>query len=162
MLTPCIFKLQIPGINVPFSQGIYILCALLISAIVHEIGHGIAAANEGLEASESGIFLFLFMPGAYVNISNFYQPVSSSSSSSLSDQQPQSGDIDNPIQFLWPPSRQLRIYCAGAWHNIVLCLVTLLIIFLLPYILFPFFYHCGKSGVFIDHVQEVKLLIHCL
>eukprot|EP01027_Heterolobosea_sp_BB2_P016320 GEZU01023239.1.p1 GENE.GEZU01023239.1~~GEZU01023239.1.p1 ORF type:complete len:208 (-),score=17.23 GEZU01023239.1:124-747(-) len=63
-----VLKPLIPGINVPFSQCIYIFLALVVSAVVHEIGHGIAAASEGLTTSECGIFCFLFLPGAYVKI----------------------------------------------------------------------------------------------
>lgn len=38
----CIF-IQVPGINLPINQLTYFFAAVLISGVVHEIGHGIAA-----------------------------------------------------------------------------------------------------------------------
>lgn len=34
---------QVPGINLPVNQLTYFFAAVLISGVVHEIGHGIAA-----------------------------------------------------------------------------------------------------------------------
>lgn len=38
----CVYE-QVPGINLPVSQLTYFFAAVLISGVVHEIGHGIAA-----------------------------------------------------------------------------------------------------------------------
>ena len=38
----CFFE-QVPGINLPVNQLTYFFAAVLISGVVHEIGHGIAA-----------------------------------------------------------------------------------------------------------------------
>jgi len=38
-----------------------------------------------------------------------------------------------------PSSKQLRIMSAGVWHNIVQAFTAYLILWFLPYILFPFF-----------------------
>lgn len=38
-----------------------------------------------------------------------------------------------------PSSKQLRIMSAGVWHNIVQALTAYLVLWLLPYTLFPFF-----------------------
>ena len=44
------------------------------------------------------------------------------------------------------PLRQLRIYCAGVWHNAVLVLVGLLLLWCLPYVLVPA-YVTGQGAV---------------
>ena len=47
------------------------------------------------------------------------------------------------------PLRQLRIYCAGVWHNAVIVLVGLLILWCLPYILVPV-YVTGQGAVVLN------------
>lgn len=53
--------------------------------------------------------------------------------------------------------RQLRIYCAGVWHNIVLALLGLLLLWLLPYIIVPL-YMTGQGAV----VEQVMKVILCI
>ncbi|KAF9121240.1 Membrane-bound transcription factor site-2 protease [Mortierella sp. 14UC] len=86
---------MIPGVTLPLSHLPYYLIALLVSGIVHEAGHAIAAAREKTQVSSTGIFLYILYPGAFVDIS----------SRALA--------IMSPIQ-------QLRVVCAGVWHNVVL------------------------------------------
>jgi len=58
------------------------------------------------------------------------------------------------------PIRQLRIYCAGVWHNFVIVLMALLILVLLPWIMMPF-YSLG-NGVVITSVMEVNFILSLL
>ena len=51
------------------------------------------------------------------------------------------------------PLRQLRIYCAGVWHNFVIVVVALLVLVSLPVVLVPF-YSTGQA-VAITNVAEV-------
>ena len=44
------------------------------------------------------------------------------------------------------PLRQLRIYCAGVWHNSVLVIVGLVLLWSLPYLLVPI-YATGQGAV---------------
>ncbi|CAO3570425.1 unnamed protein product [Mortierella alpina] len=85
----------IPGITFPISHLPYYLIALLVSGVIHEAGHAVAAARERTQVSSTGIFLYILYPGAFVDIS------------------PRALAIMSPLQ-------QLRIICAGVWHNIVL------------------------------------------
>src|SRR5690554_33677 len=68
-LTPVVIymisSLEIPGVNVPWSQMGYYLGALMVSGIVHEAGHAIAAASEGVGLRGFGIFFMGFYPGAF-------------------------------------------------------------------------------------------------
>ncbi|KAG0294068.1 Membrane-bound transcription factor site-2 protease [Linnemannia gamsii] len=86
---------MIPGVTLPLSHLPYYLIALLVSGVIHEAGHAIAAAREKVQVSSTGIFLYILYPGAFVDIS----------SRALA--------IMSPIQ-------QLRVVCAGVWHNFVL------------------------------------------
>uniref|UniRef100_A0A3P8UKL0 Membrane-bound transcription factor site-2 protease n=1 Tax=Cynoglossus semilaevis TaxID=244447 RepID=A0A3P8UKL0_CYNSE len=89
-------QVVVPGVNLPTNQLGYFFLALLLSGIIHELGHAVAALREQV--------------------------------------------------------RQLRIFCAGVWHNFVLCVAALLLLFLLPVLLFPV-YSTGGGALVIDVVQ---------
>ena len=75
-----------------------------------------------------GLFLLLLYPGAFVDLSTEHlQAVS--------------------------PLRQLRIYCAGVWHNLVMVIVAAGVLGGLPVLLWPF-YTTGVS-VAVTGVVEV-------
>ncbi|KAI9026909.1 peptidase family M50-domain-containing protein [Hyaloraphidium curvatum] len=97
----------IPGVNLPLSQIWYYLIAVFIAALVHEAGHAVAAAIERIPLHSFGFFVFLMYPGAYVN-------------------------LDSHTLHLLHPFRQLRVICAGAWHNIVLFAFGFLLLNSLP------------------------------
>ena len=86
--------------------------------------------REQVRVDGFGLFLLLIYPGAYVNLSS------------------------EQLQII-SPIRQLRIYCAGVWHNFIIVLVAIAILFVYPYTLIPF-YTTGK-GVVITSVSEVDL-----
>jgi len=110
----------LPGINLPKSQLWYVLIALLVSAAIHECGHALAAGVEDLRVTSVGGFIALVFPGAFVQIDGVDQ-VSA--------------------------KRQLKVYCAGAWHNVVTALFCLLFIFALPLLLFPLYMQQAGSVV---------------
>ncbi|ESO84863.1 hypothetical protein LOTGIDRAFT_221778 [Lottia gigantea] len=116
-----------PGINLPTSQLWYYLLTLLICGILHEVGHAIAAVREQVRVNGFGLFMFVLYPGAYVDLSSEHLNVVS-------------------------PLRQLRIYCAGVWHNFIIVLAAILVLFLLPYLLMPF-YTTGQSVVITSVVE---------
>ena len=143
-----------PGVNLPWSQVLYYLVTLTISGVFHEFGHAISAVRYDLNFKRSlinfrfcsckslgpqyrliscsfnreqvrvngfGMFFMLIYPGAFVDLYTEHLTVIS-------------------------PLRQLRIYCAGVWHNAVLVLVGMLLIWCLPYLLVPF-YVTGQGAV---------------
>ncbi|KAI8374823.1 hypothetical protein BD560DRAFT_327402 [Blakeslea trispora] len=75
----------------------YYLIALAVCGLFHEAGHAIAAYSQGISIQSSGMFILYLYPGAFVNIS------------------------DQSLQSL-NAFKQLRIICAGVWHNLVLYL----------------------------------------
>lgn len=104
----------LPGVNLPANQTIYYFLALFICGIVHEFGHAIAASREQVRVNGFGVFIMFIFPGAYVDLCSDHLQIIS-------------------------PIRQLRIFCGGVWHNLVLVLAAVLIIQAHPYFLQTFF-----------------------
>ncbi|XP_015993719.1 membrane-bound transcription factor site-2 protease-like isoform X2 [Rousettus aegyptiacus] len=122
-----VLQVVVPGINLPVNQLTYFFAAVLISGVVHEIGHGIAAIREQVRFNGFGIFLFIIYPGAFVDLFTTHLQVIS-------------------------PVQQLRIFCAGIWHNFILALMGILALILLPVILLPFYY--TGIGVLVTELAE--------
>lgn len=55
-----------------------------------------------------------------------------------------------------PSSKQLRVMSAGVWHNIVQAVTAYLILWLLPYLLFPFF--TVGHGVITTNINQVIII----
>nr|XP_026690055.1 membrane-bound transcription factor site-2 protease isoform X1 [Ciona intestinalis] len=118
----------VPGVNLPLNDLSYLLTAILLSGILHELGHAVAATREGIEVNGFGIFLFVIYPGAYVDLN--------------------STDLNRANA-----RKQLRVYCAGVWHNFILCLIACVLIFSLPFMLAPF-YSQGGEGVIVTYQAQ--------
>ncbi|CAL4173066.1 unnamed protein product, partial [Meganyctiphanes norvegica] len=106
----------IPGLNLPMEEISYYFFTLLLASVIHEAGHAIAAVREDVHVNGFG-FLFLFvLPGAYVDVPT--------------------DEIKN-----LNPMRQLKILCAGVWHNVVLVLAAVSIALSAPFVLQPLYQH---------------------
>ncbi|KAK7494826.1 hypothetical protein BaRGS_00013953 [Batillaria attramentaria] len=103
-----------PGVNLPSSQIWYYLLTLLVCGILHEVGHAVAAVREQVRVNGFGLFMLIMYPGAFVDLSSEHLQVVS-------------------------PLRQLRIYCAGVWHNFIIVVTAILILWSLPVVLLPFY-----------------------
>ena len=72
---------------------------------MHELGHALAAVSQEAKLSAMGIFLALAIPGAYVRLTG----------------------IEN-----LPIGAQLRVYCAGVWHNVMTAVLAIVVVLSLP------------------------------
>ena len=126
VLTPII-----PGVNLPFHQLVLYLIAILISAIFHEVGHGLAAVHESVKVNGVGIFCLIIYPAAFVDL------------------------CSEGINTLTPRKR-LRIYCAGVFHNFILALVAFIFLLLTPYVLSLFY--SVSTGIFVMSVDSSSVL----
>ncbi|XP_045567820.1 membrane-bound transcription factor site-2 protease isoform X6 [Salmo salar] len=120
-------QVVVPGINLPVSQLAYFFSALLVSGVIHELGHAVAAIREQVRVNGFGVFVFVVYPGAFV-------------------------DLFTTHLNLISPAQQLRIFCAGVWHNFVLCVAALCFLFLLPVLLFPVYY--TGAGALVSEVVQ--------
>ncbi|KAK1301806.1 hypothetical protein QJS10_CPB12g01088 [Acorus calamus] len=109
-----LFGISFPGLSVSLVDIVQAVFTTLISIAVHEFGHAVAAASEGVQIEYIALFLALLFPGALVCLD------------------------DDLLQSL-PKFSLLRIYCAGIWHNVMLCAGCGLSLCLLPLIFHPFY-----------------------
>jgi len=124
----------VPGVNVPTSDIPYMIVALFLCAVIHEFGHAIAAAVDKIRTESVGFTMFFMLPSAYVVLPTM--------------------DL-NRTSFIG----KLRIYCAGAWHNVILCVfaVTVIVFCCSPGWSTSLIEHNGAyshRGVFIEKVTE--------
>ncbi|XP_023725871.1 membrane-bound transcription factor site-2 protease isoform X2 [Cryptotermes secundus] len=122
----------VPGVNLPVSDIGYYLATLITCSIVHELGHAVAAVREDVHIDGTGLIVVLIVPFMCVH---------------LNTQQYDS----------LPPKRQLRITCAGVWHNFVLTIAAMSVLILLPVLLYPFF-DIG-TGVTVRNIQQASPLL---
>ena len=98
------------------------------------ISHFLFLFREQVRVNGFGMFFMAVYPGAFVDLYTEHLTVIS-------------------------PLRQLRIYCAGVWHNAVLVLVGLLILWCLPYILLPVY--VTDQGAVVLNVLKVGPCKEC-
>ncbi|KAH7839015.1 hypothetical protein Vadar_033766 [Vaccinium darrowii] len=118
-ISPSVF-----GLSTSVTDVGYMCLSTIISVCVHEFGHALAAASEGIQIEYIAVFLAVLFPGALVAFN--YEV----------------------LQAL-PRFATLRIYCAGIWHNAACCVVCGLALLLLPLILNPFYIH-GEIPMVLD------------
>ncbi|CAF1538868.1 unnamed protein product, partial [Didymodactylos carnosus] len=111
----------IPGVNVPLEQLPHFFLALLICTVLHEFGHAVAASAEQIRVNGCGYFIFLLYPGAYVDLHQ------------------------EQLQMI-SAVRQLRIYCAGVFHNMVLVAIALIFLLINPLIMKHLYTEAATNG----------------
>ncbi|KAL1505183.1 hypothetical protein ABEB36_004804 [Hypothenemus hampei] len=122
----------IPGVNLPISELGYYSFTLLICSVVHEAGHALAAILDDVGIQEFGCNLYVILPVAYTRI-----PTDKLSALNL--------------------RRQLRIFTAGVWHNILLSLMGFILFCLLPVLFAPFYhYEMGVNVVKISKTSPLR------
>lgn len=118
-----------PGFNLPLSDVGYYILTLAVCSIVHELGHVLAAVREDVHISGVGLFAVLLVTASFAKIN----------SEQLS---------------MLHPRRQLRIFCAGIWHNIILALFAYFFLVMIPIFFYPV-YEIGR-GVSVQSIKEVS------
>ncbi len=56
----------IPGVTLSWKDSIYIMLAVGVAALVHELAHAYVARSVGVRVRDAGLALFLFIPAAFV------------------------------------------------------------------------------------------------
>lgn len=129
-----VFVLQpvLPGVNMPLGELGYYFVTLLICSIIHEAGHAVAAVEADVRVLGFGVMVLFALPAAHV-------------------------DLPTDQLLALRKSRQLRVFAAGVWHNIVLAALAYLALFSAPGIFAPFFLHGeGIAVASIAHGSAVR------
>ncbi|KAG8970037.1 hypothetical protein FRC03_011836 [Tulasnella sp. 419] len=92
-------RLLIPGWTLPLSDLPVLLLSLLICQIIHEAGHAVSAALDGIPLLSAGITLAGILPSAFVSLPNNYATSRRDSSKVV--------------------YTALRVSSSGAWHNLI-------------------------------------------
>ncbi len=112
----------LPGVNMPLGELGYYFVTLLICSVIHEAGHAVAAVVEDVRVLGFGMFVFFALPAAHV-------------------------DLPTDQLLALRASRQLRVFAAGIWHNVVLAAFAYLLLFSVPFLSAPLFNHGEGVGV---------------
>ncbi|XP_057341011.1 membrane-bound transcription factor site-2 protease isoform X1 [Microplitis mediator] len=123
---------MIPGINVPVSDIQYYVITLGICSIFHEMGHAVAASRENVQVYGVGFILAFILPIAYVS-------------------------INHEQMKLLKIGGQLRILCAGVWHNIILAIIAAAIFSSNSWIWAPLY--ISNSGVYVTSIATNSPLL---
>uniref|UniRef100_A0A8R1U1E4 Membrane-bound transcription factor site-2 protease n=1 Tax=Onchocerca volvulus TaxID=6282 RepID=A0A8R1U1E4_ONCVO len=120
-------KFVIPGWNIPWTQVPLYIGILLIAAVVHEIGHMLAALNNNVPVKSMGFIFFVMYLGAYV-------------------------ELDAVAMRRLSSVQKLRISCAGVWHNLVLALFAWMLYESTAFIVSPLF--ISNAGIYVEDIQK--------
>ena len=122
LLTPLV-----PGFNLPSNDLLHYFLSILFSMSFHEMGHALAAVAERVELRGFGVMFMFLLPGAYASLNT--------------------EDLET-----LPPARQLKVFTAGVWHNIVLCVLAFGAMFFISFLLAPLYFN--PNGLLVAQVYE--------
>ncbi|CAG2113905.1 unnamed protein product, partial [Medioppia subpectinata] len=143
----------IPGINLPLSDFGYYFISLAICSIYHESGHALAALREGVRLHSFGVFLFVIIPGAFVNLST-EQVLHLNVWSQLKIFTAGVWHNINLVVLHLNVWSQLKIFTAGVWHNINLALFAIVLLLINPFVLSPLY--SQPPGVVVAYIEPLS------
>jgi len=117
----------IPGLNLPKSEFLHYIVTLFTCTIIHEFGHAFAAVREQVPVLGMGFTVLFVLPAAFVEL-----------------------PTDNVLAL--PTLRQIKIYCAGVWHNIVLSVAAFFLLISLSFLATPLF--STGTGIYVYGMSE--------
>jgi membrane-associated protease RseP (regulator of RpoE activity) len=65
---PTLLIIPLPGLTIGWDIFPYILLAIAVLLIPHELAHGIASVLDKVPLKSSGVFMAIFLPGGFVEI----------------------------------------------------------------------------------------------
>jgi len=125
---PISVLVPLPGLTISWENTPYIMVAVVILAITHELAHGIASLIDDIPLKSAGIFSLLFLTAAFV-------------------------EIDDQKLEKTAHSTRLRVFAAGSSVNLVTWLLVLILIYNFIPSISPF-YDTTSSGVLIIDLVE--------
>ncbi|KYQ96842.1 membrane-bound transcription factor peptidase [Tieghemostelium lacteum] len=122
----------VPGVNVQGQDSWYLFISLLISMFYHELGHALCIYSFNSRINDIGFFMTFIIPGAHV-------------------------DIHRDVLYRLDLWDRLKVFCAGVWHNLALCIMALLLMNANFIILSPL-YHFSSDKLYITHISDHSIL----
>ena len=122
------FVLLLPGLTISLNTLPYILVAVVVALITHELAHGIACSIDGIPIKSTGVLLAVIMPGAFV-------------------------EIDENRLKKAKLMTKLRVFAAGAYTNMIAWAIVTLLLTNFALTISPF-YNSNSSGVIITDLVE--------
>lgn len=117
----------VPGVTISFGTFLWLIVPIGVTMVLHEMSHGILAWAEGVPVKSSGLLVFAILFGAFV--------------------EPEEEAMEKASR-----NSKLRILAAGAFSNIVLAVVSLLILLALPTLASPLYNQ--ESGAMVGEVVD--------
>jgi len=100
--TPIALIIPLPGLTISWEIFPYIILAIAVLLIPHEVAHGIASVLDRVPIKSSGVFVAVFLPGGFV-------------------------EIDEEDLAKKPNRTKLRVFAAGSFTNVVSWFLVFLI-----------------------------------
>lgn len=100
---PTYLIIPLPGLTVSWEIFPYILLAIAVLLIPHEVAHGIASVLDKVPLKSSGVFMAVFLPGGFV-------------------------EIDEENLAKRKARTKLRVFAAGSFTNVVTWGIVLLLV----------------------------------
>ena len=100
--TPTALIIPLPGLTISWEIFPYIILAIAVLLIPHEVAHGIASVLDRVPIKSSGVFVAVFLPGGFV-------------------------EIDEEDLAKKPNRTKLRVFAAGSFTNVVSWFLVFLI-----------------------------------
>lgn len=100
---PTLLIIPLPGLTISWEIFPYILLAIAVLLIPHEVAHGIASVLDKVPIKSSGVFMAVFLPGGFV-------------------------EIDEENLAKRKAKTKLRVFAAGSFTNVATWALVLLLV----------------------------------
>ncbi len=125
---PALVIIPLPGLTIGWDIFPYILLAIAVLLIPHELAHGIASVLDKVPLKSSGVFMAIFLPGGFV-------------------------EIDEQDLAKRKARTKLRVFAAGSFTNVATWLVVFILFVNFTTVISPF-YQPTSSGVLVTSLVD--------
>jgi membrane-associated protease RseP (regulator of RpoE activity) len=125
---PALLIVPLPGLTIGWDIFPYILLAIAVLLIPHELAHGIASVLDKVPLKSSGVFMAIFLPGGFV-------------------------EIDEEDLAKRKARTKLRVFAAGSFTNVATWFVVFLLFVNFTAVISPF-YQPTSSGVLVTSLVD--------
>jgi len=125
---PALLIVPLPGLTIGWDIFPYIVLAIAVLLIPHEVAHGIASVLDKVPLKSSGVFMAIFLPGGFV-------------------------EIDEENLAKRKARTKLRVFAAGSFTNVATWIVVFILFVNFTAAISPF-YQPTSSGVLVTSLVD--------